>query len=399
MYTHERLREVFDKSSVKFIQNWCAVVIDTALDRIVFKGWDNPAMAMNMTLDEFYNQAKLALISRKVHQDALVTGNGFMMLDEVDGQLKAFYNSPDQVVVIYETENPLEKAFGAKIYYDDEEGYTYCNLYYPEVIQRYSYRGKPQQVSDFVFEEEYSNPFGRVPIIHFKADSDLINVIPIQDAINKTFSDMMVVAEFNAFRQRWMVTNADISSLKASPQSIMRIPKGAGDEEGTQIGEFEAADLSMYLDTIDKLTNSIAVISRTPKHYFMNTGANISGEALNVMETPLIKKCLQIIENFGESWIELSEFLVQSDETVVVWDKLESEQPESEGRAMQIMVGLGIPLITVLRRFGWGADEIEQMLSDYEEEKKRKADIAAQALAIANLSLEQNNNPYSIPEE
>jgi hypothetical protein len=77
-----------------------------------------------------------------------------------------------------------------------------------------------------------------------------LNVIPLQDAINKTFSDMMVVAEFNAFPQRWMITNADISSLTASPESIMKIPKGASDEEGTEVGEFGTANLGMYLDTI-----------------------------------------------------------------------------------------------------------------------------------------------------
>ena len=38
-YTAERLREVFNKLDVKFIENWCAVVIDAAIDRINLAGF------------------------------------------------------------------------------------------------------------------------------------------------------------------------------------------------------------------------------------------------------------------------------------------------------------------------------------------------------------------------
>jgi len=397
MYTLERLREVFDRSTVNFIQNWCAVVVDTTTDRIVFKGWDNPSEQVNDTLDIYYRQQYLQTASREVHRDAVVTGDGFLMADTIDGEIKVFRNSPRQCAVLYSDENPYAKVLGIKTFKTGD--ITKCNLYYPEHIEKYEAKGDVSGHSAFKLVEDIPNPFGVVPIIHFTAQSDLLNVIPIQDAINKTFSDMMVVAEFNAFRQRWMVTNADISSLKASPQSIMRIPKGSTDEEGTMIGEFEAANLGMYLDTIDKLTNAIAVISRTPKHYFANTGANISGEALVVMESPLIKKCQQYVESFSESWVELANLIVPSEDTVAVWDRLATEQLSTNTQAMQTLKGIGIPLITVLRRFGWGEDEVAQMLADMEEEKGRKAELAAAALEIAEMRLARNNEPYNRPEE
>lgn len=64
MYTHERLRQVFDRSTVNFVQNWCAVVIDTTCDRMVLKGWDNPAKEANNSLDEFWRTQYLQTVSR-----------------------------------------------------------------------------------------------------------------------------------------------------------------------------------------------------------------------------------------------------------------------------------------------------------------------------------------------
>ena len=90
MYTHERLREVFQRATMNFVQNWCAVVIDTTADRMVLKGWDNPKKTINDSLDLFWKKQTLQTVSRQVHKDALITGNGFMMVDYVDGELRAF---------------------------------------------------------------------------------------------------------------------------------------------------------------------------------------------------------------------------------------------------------------------------------------------------------------------
>jgi len=145
---------------------------------------------------------------------------------------------------------------------------------------------------------------------------------------------MMVVGEFNAFKQRWVVTNNDLSGLKNNPKALFQFFKGGSDEEDTKVGEFDAADLGMFLDAMDKLANSIAIISRTPKHYFHDTGGNISGEALIVMESPLLKKIRQIQEIYSLGWIEGARFVLRQQdkdagpsEIVTVWDAIETTQP------------------------------------------------------------------------
>lgn len=209
---------------------------------------------------------------------------------------------------------------------------------------------------------------------------------------------MMVVGEFNAFKQRWMVTNADLSALKNNPKTFYKIPKGIADEEDTKVGEFSAADLGMYLEAMDKLANSIAIISRTPKHYFHDTGGNISGEALIVMESPLIKKIRQLQETFSVAWQDCARFILKqngreiaADEIITIWDKIETAQPITEAQTIKEYVNLGVPLETMLRRAGWGADEIEQMKADQAEAKKQQATVAKQTLELLRLQDQQKN--------
>lgn len=400
IYTHERLKEVFgrDKAIMKFVINWCCVVIDSALDRLVFKGWDSENQSTNIQLDEFFKLNKFQQLSKKVFKDALITGDGYIIFDMVDGVPTPYWNSPEELIVIYKNEDYSQKAFAVKQWKDEITEITHLNFYYERYIEKYV-ATKPVNYNSFSLLETVPNPFNKIPVVHFALDQlELANVLPIQNAINKTFSDMMVIGEFGAFPQRWAITNADIDALTSSPASIMGIPKGASDEENTQVGQFESANLNMYLETMDKLANSIAIITRTPKHYFMPSGANVSGEALMVMESPLIKKCEQFQENFSESLNEVAEFVVEDSEITTVWGRIQTEQIETNARVMEILKRLGIPLMTIVRRMGWGQDEVDQMMKDMAEQAEKDAEIAKNALALAEIQFRANNNPDQLSQ-
>lgn len=395
-YATSKVRNAFNTTDIlNYRQNWCAVVVDATLDRITLKGFDTPNEAKDEQIDAYFDSERLRLVSRDIHRDAVITGDAYLLLDRIDGVVKVFRNHPANVVVIYDDANPNEMRMAAKAY--ELDGKVHLNIYYPNKLDVYEATSdRPDEASAFMFVEERRHDFDRIPVIHFTADSDLPNVIPLQDAINKLFTDMMVVSEFNAFPQRWAVTNVDTSNLTASPQNIWRIFKGDSGEEATQVGEFQAGDIGVYLDSMDKLTNSIAVITRTPKHYFVPSGANVSGEALMVMETPLVKKVKQLHERFCAGWLELADLLVDDVKDVTVtWERPESEQIVTTVQSMKAMRDLGLPLETILTRFGWSKDEIENMRVDLMAEKKMQADTTAEALQLAQWRLQQANDPYN----
>jgi hypothetical protein len=228
---------------------------------------------------------------------------------------------------------------------------------------------------------------------------ELANILTLQDAVNKLLADMMVAAEFGAFRQRWIISNANTKALKNAPSEIWTIPPGDGVGQQSSVGQFEATDLNNYLNAIDRLANSVAIISRTPKHYFYSAGTGISGEALLAMEAPLTKKVKQREGNFGVTWSEIASFLLKLNgngdippsQIKPIWEPAQSIQPFTEAQTLLTNINAGVPLVTQLKRQGWTEKDIESMQKDEEDAKSKTTSMASALLEQARIKQEQEN--------
>jgi len=390
-YATEAMREMFRSYKIKFTQNWCGVVINAANDRLGFKGWDSEIEADNEKLDKLYRAQKIYLLSKKVHLDALLSGSGYLVFDMVEGEPKVYYNSPGEVYVKYSDSDEAVAEFGLKRW-DDDSG-EYLNVYYPDVIEKFArVKGKGKQ---FVSSGESANPFGRVPIVHFRSNhSELYDVIPIQDAINMTFSNMMVNSEFLTFPQRYLLTNADVKDLVTSPRSVLKIPKGVDGEESTKIGEFTASGLEGFLDTIERLSNSIAIISRTPRHLFVSVGANVAAETLRIMEAPLVKKVTDYQYIFDEPWrLAAGYFVGDIDGVINTWEPASYQDSSYDATVALKWRTVGLPLVTILQGLGWSEGKIQSMLGEARLQKLAEADMAEEALRLAELRFAASNRP------
>jgi hypothetical protein len=276
-------------------------------------------------------------------------------------------------------------------------------LYFPDRLEYYVSRGKAteaQTAAAFMAVEEElpsaPNPYGEVPVFHFRTSlravkSDLKDVIPLQNGINKLLADMMVAAEYGAFKQRYVISNADVlGKLKNAPNEIWDIPAGDGIGQGTQVGEFQATDLENYLKAIDRLAVVVGIITRTPKHYFLAQGGDPSGEALIAMEGPLNKKAGRRIARFKPTWRKVGVFMLKIAGIPVARNavqpqfmKPETIQPKTQAEIRTQEVGAGIPLTTALRREGWSEAELEQMAEDQQAEQTAGATLQAAMLEEA----------------
>ena len=79
MYTATRLREVFENRCARFSQNWCAVVVNSILDRLEITGWDAEDRARNAKLDELWSDLHIGIEADEVHEAMAVTGEGFIL--------------------------------------------------------------------------------------------------------------------------------------------------------------------------------------------------------------------------------------------------------------------------------------------------------------------------------
>jgi hypothetical protein len=231
-----------------------------------------------------------------------------------------------------------------------------------------------------------------VPVFHFRRErrviaSELQNIIEPQNAINKLLADMMIAAEFGAFKQRWIIGNSDISALKNSPNAIWNVPAGEGDGQNTEVGEFDITPLENYLNAIDKWTTSVAIISRTPKHYFFAQGGDPSGEALIAMEAPLNHKAQKYISRFTATWSELAQFMLRVDNAIVpMYDTPQTVQPLTDALILKEQRAAGVPLLWIMKQRGYTDQELKDL-----EDAIRQAQAEQQAqLAQAMTNAERN---------
>lgn len=420
IFSRERLRDIFKSIDARFTQNWCAVVIDSLLERLNLMQF---VIAENEQTTEFINRqwqlSEMALDADDAHLAALVTGEAYIIAWKEDGEsAEAYYNDPRNVHLFYSGDNPRRKRFACKWWIGDDL-HRYLTLYYPDRLEYYRSTNSiastvtatgtivghdVQTASSFGVPEIAANPYGEIPVFHLRRErrvikSELTSIIEMQDAINKLLSDMMVAAEYGAFKQRYVISQVDVrGKLKNAPDEIWALPAGDGEGQQTSAGEFSPTELGNYLSAIEQMVQSVAVISRTPKHYFLSQNGDPSGEALIAMEAPLNKKAQKYIDRFSSTWRKVAQFLLKLEGVTVdelditaTFDRPETVQPMTNAVIRKTNVEAGIPLTTQLRDEGWTQQEIDDMQEDKEAEQKANQAGLGTALLNAQTQFDQGD--------
>lgn len=386
VYSSARLREVFRGLDANFVENWCSVVVNVPWNRLTIKQLevtdDDEATA---ALQALWSRLHLGLDADDIHRAALITGEAFEVVWEAldnPEQATSYFNDPRTCHVFTMPEDPRTPRMACKWW---QEGKRYrINLYYADRIEKYvthEMNSAPTSAQAFqpMWETEPDvNPYEQIPVFRWSTGtaSVLDNAIPPQAAINKLLADEMVAAEFGAFKQRYIISNADTSELKNAPNEIWDVPAGDGAGQHTSVGQFDATNLSNYEVAIERRISALSSLTGIPQHFFQKSGGNApSGEALNTMEAPLIKQIRRMIERFKVTWQQYAAFLlriegydVKPSAIVVTYEAPETVQPRTQAEIRQINVNSGMPLRTALREDGWDEQRIQQMEEDRREE-------------------------------
>ncbi len=394
-YSTARLARAFDKAFVYFAQNWAAVIINAVLDRLVLKGFDSGNDSVNEKIDSLFTKLNLNLDAKDVHESLQVAGEAYLVVDRIDNETEVYFNDPRLCQMFYNPDRPKSKSFAAKLWLGDDDK-TYLNLYYSDRTEKYI-SDKGQTSKSFSLLETVTNPLRIIPVFHFKNTRRVVkgeldaSTTSMLDAINKLFSDLMVAAEFEAFKTKVIISQVDPGDVKIGPDMKLWIPARESEGENSQVFELGGATLENFLKPISDLANSLAIQTRTPKHYFMNTGGSISGEALLVMESELVKKVKSKQESYDPTWKEFISYVLKLEgltitpnELVTVWEPVESRQPLTNAQILKTEKEAGIPVITSARRAGWAEAEIKQLEEDLAIENQRKQESLANSLINFN---------------
>lgn len=431
-FATEKFRDVFGNVFKEFAENLCSPVVDALSDRLEITGFQTSEAEVVIeeesteqpveetgaggsvsykkvsTVDPFgekcldiWERNRMDLKSGEVHTESLKLGDAYAIVwpnDQMQSEIwpQFGYNC----CVRYDPNIQGLILVAAKKWWDDVIDRWHVNLYYPDMIIKFRQKSSnvhlAEQINSFEVYDVVNNPYGRVPVFHFPnrrvrryGISELKDVIPIQDGLNKSCMDMIIAMEFASFKQRYVIgweipideNTGEPIDPTAKNYGVDRL-LAIGDVEA-KVGQFDATDLTQFLKVQEKFWASAARISGTPLHYFFITEGDFpSGEAMKSAEARFVKKIKDRQTGFGNVWEDVLKFCLQIEGGAPEDLKIDSEwvnaAPRSEAEIADTAVkkkAVGVSRSQILRELGYDEETIMRMLMESDADAVRTAQL------------------------
>lgn len=324
-FSSEKFKNQFARRLQKFRDNLCPTCVKAPADRLEVIGFSSQKDSdIYKKSWELWKLSLMPKISRDVHRDAFKTGDGYAIvwLDD-EGKARIWRQDPRNCCVFYNPETGKVET-GAKVWRGKDD-FIYLTLYFTDRIEKYISRSKqaagnmPTTAAAFVKREVEGEVWpvpvdGDVcPLFHFGLEGSILNdVIPINDALNKTVADLLVSSEANSLRQRWTAGLTYEVDPETGKQIIPWDPNAqfiGSQDAAAKFGQFPDTVLQDFILTINDFRAEVANIAGIPQYYFRLEGGTIpSGEALRKAESRFTSLIKDAQLDFGETWAAVVRF-------------------------------------------------------------------------------------------
>jgi len=420
---HERMREAFRILQRKARSNYTGLVIESVKERAKPLGIRRGTQTLVNPSSQLRWQANgLDAESGIGHSWCLTFGRSYVIIGP---PTKENFDQPvisieDPREVIHEP-HPLRRRVslaGLKLYVDSVMGQHKAVLYLGDGTVHYFYR--PQRKNEGQSFRKFDQSkwlddtsefeggsvdlgINRCPVVPFinrpeyapMGFGEFEDVIDIQDRINSTILDRMVISRMQAYRQRWMKGASLTDEL-----GNVRPPFDPGadllwavEDADVEFGDFDTTDIRPLLDATKADVNDLAAITRTPPHYLLGALVNVSGDALTAAETGLVSKVRDHLVGWGESWEDVDRIagLYLGEEpdpsASMVWSDPQFRSRAEMADAAVKEQAVGVPWNMLMERLGFTPDDIKRMRSE------RAADAMLQAATAPVVSQPAQGQP------
>jgi hypothetical protein len=410
------------KDGQEFNVNLCAVVVDALAERLKVTGFvaDEDQAAQFW---EWWTDNRMDGVQNDAHTAGVRDGDTYVIVEwDNEEERPTFchelaYDGTDGVKIHYASDRRGVPVFASKRWLIGSEngaeaGYKRrLNLYYPDRIEKYvsdqrEYEGNWQRYQ----EEGESWPLWwtrtlaesgealGLPVAHFKNQgrgfnygrSELVDAIPVQNALNKSVIDLLAAADVAGFGMLYMLGD-DPSGLTITPGAILYSEKPPSE---VNIGNISPTDLKPMSDTVDGFKMTMAQVTRTPVSHFQISGHRPAEGTLRQEESGLVAKAGDRQVYFGNAWENVM-LMARKLHNVFGPGKLNEEVPIStlwndpqtrnEKELMETLrierEALRTPLQVLWGKAGYSPEEIEQMQST--EEYQTRMSLSRLALGPA----------------
>jgi hypothetical protein len=400
------------------VVNWPRLVVNSLEERLDVDGFrlasDQPA---DKELWRIWQANDLDEGSQMAHVDALVHGRSYAIVwaDPADPRTpRITVESAEQMCVDFKP-GTWEVASAVKCWAEDDM--AFANLYLSDAVLSYGASMGPG--TDLIaapraweLMEVIPHDLGVVPVApflnrprmtHLYGESELTDILPLADAVNKLATDMMVSAEYHATPRRW-ATGIDLGDGEGSAEraretifqkwsraEVSRV--WTSDSQDTKFGQFPEASLENFVKGIEMLAAQISAISGLPPHYvgLMSQSNPASADAIRSAEASLVKRAKRKQRVFGGGWERVMRLalLVRDGRDDPALRTMETiwRDPQTPTWAQQVDAAvkldtIGVPFRQNLETLGYTPTQIERAI------ETRNDDALANVLAQLDAAKE-----------
>ncbi|WP_202285021.1 phage portal protein [Mycobacterium paraintracellulare] len=363
----------------------------TALaERLRITGFSDPGLWAEWVRNDMDSQAAVA------HREALLLGDSFVIVwADAAGRTNVTVESAKQVAIEVD---PGTRQIIAAIKRWETYATTEAVLYLPDQIVRYSANHIGATLG-FEVVAQIPNPLGVVPVVDLRnsdrilddyGSSEIDDLMPLVDGLNKSLVDMMTTSEYVGRPRRW-ATGIELEEQpvydddgnpvlddEGQPltEAVNPIPEGnramISESDQAKFGQLASSDLAGYEASVRVLLGQIMAVSTLPAHYVgVFTDNPASADALRAAEASLTARAEARQATFGRAWEQVARLMVAVrdgtdptaiDDVRVSWADAatRSVAQEADATVKLFQVGL-LPRDFALKKLGYSDTEIAEI--------------------------------------
>jgi hypothetical protein len=323
------------------------------------------------------------------HREALLLGSSYVIvwLDKF-GRPRVTVESAKQMACL---RDPGTRNLTAAIKRWETGTTTEAVMYEADRIVRLRADQRGAVANGFKVVDEIANPLGVVPVVRLlnsdrildEGVSEITDLIPLVDGLNKILADLMVASEYTGRPRRW-ATGIELEEVPVlddegeetgETDSVNPYPEGTrmmvAEGESAKFGQLDAANMGGYSNAVDILLTQISAVSGLPAHYLGISHSNpASADALRASEASLTAKSEARQAQFGRSWEDVARLIVAVRDgadplTVdcrVQWADAATRSDAQAADAVTKLFASGLlPASYALKRLGYTDNEVAQI--------------------------------------
>jgi len=423
------LREMQEKAKTNYI----GLVTNAPCERMEVVGFrfgDDAEDSGDEDANKMWQENDMDLMSGIAHTTAATFSRCYVLVSppREPGKMPVITVEDPRITIVEHDPTSIRIVrAGLRMWHDDVIGHAIAVVYLPDAI--HYFRGQQNEwyknidydllrerivtAGSWEYMGSEPNMIGEVPIVplnwrpglHGTSMAEAEEGFSIQDRINSTVLDRMIISRSQAYKQRWAkgvtIPKDDANRPKAPFDPGSDILWAVSDKDA-MFGEFREADIRQVLEAVRDDVGDLAAITKTPPHYLLGEIVNASGDALKAAETGLVSKTKQRIRSAGLAWEKVIRlgFAYMGDERATsevaetIWADPESRSRAELADAILKETQIGLPPEMAFERLGLTPAQVTRAMQLMRAKEMRDAMLMA---ASGQMAPQKPGQPTNKP--